>query len=101
MGKKFRYFFEHTVFQRVDGVIKDHFKNYYEVIAEDSAMAHTQVPHNSILQVIKSMDNELLHDFRSPIVSTERRLRKKIGSGGRRSLTAKEYREAVDFEIIR
>ena len=101
MSKKFRYFFEHTIFQRVDGVIQDHFKNYYEIIAEDSAIAHTQVPYGSILQAIKSMDNELLHDFRSPAVSSERHLRKKIGIGGRRSLTAKEYQDAINLEIIR
>lgn len=101
MEKTFRYFFEHTVFQKRDGVIQDHFKNHYEIIAPDASTAHTQVPYNSILQAIKSMDNQILHDFRVCDRIGYRQLREKIKTSGRGSLCPMEYEDAIRFGLIK
>ena len=100
-NKKFKYLFEHTVFHHIDGIIKDQFKNHYEIVATDSSLAHTQVPYNSILKIIKSMDGKILHDLRRPLFSNERLLRKKIKEEGRGSLSDDEYKDAIKFEVIR
>ena len=101
MEKKYRYLFQHTVIQRSKGKIQDHFKNRYEIVAENAAIAHTQVPYNSILEVVKSMEGDILHDFRAVMPSTSKRLREKVKNGGRGSLTPMEYQDAVRFEVIK
>ena len=102
MAKTYRYFFQHTVFRRnIDGVIQDFFKNHYEVVAKHAADAHTQVPYNSILLVVKSMNNEILHDFRQPVDGSEpMRLREKLKEKGRTGLTPIEYEDAIHFGLI-
>lgn len=103
MPKNFKYFFQHTIFQRgIDGEIIDFFNNHYEIISQNAAIAHTQVPYGSILQVVKSMDNTILHDFREPTEGDEyKRLREKIKVSGRLSLTPFEHEDAVHFGIIK
>mgnify|MGYP001269578505 CR=1 FL=1 len=97
------FIFEHSIFTRnKEGYIVDSCKNRYEILSDSPTKAYQQVPPNSFLIKVLSSDGDVIYDFTNKIdvVPDERRIRRKIGVSGRKSLTHDERTEAVFSGII-